>query len=244
MDPQYGAEYASLYNHHWWWRTREKIVVDTIRKYTSKLGNKSIRILDVGCGDGLSFDVFSSFGECFGLETDSNLISESNPHRTRISTNPLSDHYPDSSSYDLVTALDVIEHVEDDTSFARNCMRILKPGGRLILTVPAFMTLWDQHDVINHHWRRYTRGSIRRLFEDSGLIIECRYLFPSLFFPKFIVAKINRIRSKKMAQTALPGTIVSRIMIWLLSMEHRMNSLIRLPWGTSVMLVVDKPQNH
>lgn len=174
------------------------------------------RILDVGCGDGLFFPKLRAFGSVDGIEVDQSLLSPDNPDRPRIRTALLgSSEYADwaapGGTFDLITALDVIEHIEDDRHAVRCMLDMLRPGGALLLTVPALMCLWDRHDEINHHFRRYTRASLGALIESAvgadgsgagttarrAVVLDLRYFFHALVLPKYVVRVINRIAAGK-----------------------------------------------
>ena len=148
MNLDYGAEYAQLYRWHWWWRARGQIVLDILRRLQLPTGAD---ILDFGRGDGLLFPVLEQFGYPRGIEIDQSLLTADNPYRDQIESHPLGYQLYDDWQFDLITALDVIEHIEGDRNAVKNLVRLLKVGGRLVISVPAFMLLWDHHDEINHH---------------------------------------------------------------------------------------------
>ncbi|WP_169977722.1 class I SAM-dependent DNA methyltransferase [Tautonia rosea] len=239
MRESYGAVYARLYNGHWWWRAREAIVLRTIRKAGLTPGEHR-EILDVGCGDGLSFPALSAFGRVRGIEVDERLLDPSGPYRDRIFTAPLGDSRYDGPSwrFDLITALDVLEHIDNDRAAAEAMVRMLRPGGLLVVTVPAFETLWDEHDEINHHYRRYTIGRLRRVLKGIGLeSIRLRYVFRGLFAPKLAVRLVNLGRRRKVAQHGIPSPRVNAVMQRLCELEDRVLAPLPVPFGTSVLAV-------
>jgi SAM-dependent methyltransferase len=140
--------------------------------------------------------------------------------------------------FDLITALDVLEHIDDDRAAASAMVRMLRPGGVLVVTVPAFESLWDEHDEINHHKRRYTIGRLRRLLDGLGLEeIRLRYLFRGLFAPKLMVRLINSSRGgdRKVAQHGIPGQAINSAMRRLCVIEDRLLRRVPVPFGTSVL---------
>ena len=197
--------------------------------------------MDVGCGNGLMLKRLSGLGPVEGLEVDTSMLSENTPFRERIYTEPLgADIYRD-KQYDLITCLDVIEHIQNDRQAVQDMMNMLRPGGALLITVPAFMALWDEHDVINKHYRRYTTGRLRPLIEPHGDILELRYLFGGLFPPKLGVKLINKMRRKKIPQHGVPNAVVCKIMKMACLLEYRLTSWLKPPFGTSVLAVLRKP---
>jgi SAM-dependent methyltransferase len=244
MESSYGARYARLYREHWWWRAREAVLLDLLRSLRPRPGSS---ILDVGCGDAVSFRALSEFGTVRGIEVDENLLDPSGPFRERISTRPLGDPVYDDPSwrFDLITALDVIEHIDDDRGAISSMAAMLRPGGLLVVTVPAFELLWDQHDKINGHRRRYTATRLRRILDGDGLgLLLVRYLFRVLFIPKLLVRLVNAARSRKVAQHGIPGPAINTALLHLCVLEDRLLRYVPVPFGTSVVGVARKRITH
>jgi SAM-dependent methyltransferase len=240
METSYGARYARLYREHWWWRAREAVLLDMLRAMRPRPGPA---ILDVGCGDAVSFQVLSEFGTVRGIEVDENLLDPSGPFRERISTSPLGDPIYDNPSwhFDLITALDVIEHIDDDRAAVSSLAAMLRPGGLLVVTVPAFELLWDHHDEINHHRRRYTARRLRSALAVEGLeLLQVRYLFRALFIPKLSVRLVNAKRSQKVAQHGIPAPAINSALTRLCVLEDRLLRRLPVPFGTSVLGVARK----
>jgi len=240
MDPSYGAQYARLYREHWWWRAREAILLDLLRCLRPRPGSA---ILDVGCGGAVSFPTLSEFGIVRGIEVDENLLDPCGPFRERISTRPLGDPVYDDPSwrFDLITALDVIEHIDDDRAAISSMAAMLRPGGLLVVTVPAFELLWDHHDEINHHRRRYKARRLRSTLEDQGLVlVQVRYLFRALFIPKLLVRLVNAARSRKVAEHGIPRPAINSALRRFCVLEDRLLRRLPVPFGTSVVGVARK----
>ena len=108
-------------------------------------------------------------------------------------------------AYDLVAILDVIEHIDEDVAGLQRAGRKLKPGGRILITVPAFPWMWSAHDVVNHHKRRYTRRTLKALVADAGLKLEMMSWFNSLLFPLAAAARLaGRLIGKEDSDDKLP----------------------------------------
>lgn len=197
-------------------------------------------MLDVGCGDGLFFPRLREFGSVQGIETDVSLLSAENPDRSAISSKPLGDPSYAQARFDLITACDVIEHIEDDHSAVSQMASMLNPGGFLVLTVPAFMSLWDEHDEINLHFRRYDTGMLRGAIPGSLTILQMRYLFHTLFVPKYLVRLVNKTRVSKVSQAQIPPKPLNDVMTKLCEWENRAIGTARLPFGTSLLAVTQK----
>jgi SAM-dependent methyltransferase len=236
VDPQFGHAYRHLHEVHFWSRARARIIADEI----DRLGlPKPARILDVGCGDGLYFPLLERHGEVTGIETDRSLVAADNPRLDRIRPEALGDACWDRKRFDLITALDVIEHIDDDRAALARIAELLAPKGRVLLTVPAFTALWDRHDEINHHFRRYTKFSLRAALPDNLQLLSQRYLFPSLFLPKWMVARLNR-RDVGIVQHAPPPPWLNGLAETWLVAEDRLLRLLGSPFGSSLLAVLRK----
>jgi SAM-dependent methyltransferase len=240
MNQDYGQEYADLYANHWWWRARESILLGHIRKLNLP---KPADILDVGCGDAVFFPALSRFGNVRGIEIDRGLIRPDNPYRDAIHHAPLGDAEYTNWQFDLVTALDVIEHIEDDAAAIENLVAMLRPGGYLVLTVPAFMLLWDAHDERNHHYRRYRKEPLAGILSQHGELIEQRYLFHGLFFLKAAFRVFNGASGGKLKQHAIPSRPINWAMKSVCIAEQRLFGELRVPFGTSVLAILQRPHS-
>lgn len=175
MHPAYASSYRRLWDRHWWWRSRRAFVRRLVRRLSLPDGAK---VLDIGCGDGLFFDELGKLGEVYGIEPDASLISPGNPNRSRIEVTPFGPDYQSDRRYNLITMLDVLEHIEDDRGTLQRINGLLAPGGYLVMTVPAMHWLWSMHDVANRHYRRYSRRELGGKIGEQGLKLErCGYTF-------------------------------------------------------------------
>jgi SAM-dependent methyltransferase len=237
MDKQYGALYEDLYRRHWWFRAREAILVEVIG--TLRLP-KPATILDVGCGNGLFFEQLEQFGDVCGIEIDNSLVPPGSRYRHRISDKPLGHPEYPLQAYDLITALDVVEHIRDDEAAVAAMLAMLRPGGTLVMTVPASMLLWDRHDEINQHFRRYSRQSLAALLRGKAKVLRMEYLFHLLFLPKMLVKIRNSVLGGSTAQHGVPSPAVNRWMEAACLADYRFLRPLRVPFGTSLLAVVQK----
>lgn len=146
--------------------------------------------------------------------------------------------------FDLVLALDVIEHIDDDRAAVKEFYRVLKPGGRLIITVPAFQFLWSEHDQAVHHMRRYTRPGLLNILQFGGFENEkATYWNIILFLPVAAIRLLKRFRrSAGVSKTdliELPSSL-NRLLMGLLVIENRILDRFDLPFGISVMCLCRK----
>ena len=234
MDAAYTTAYADLYRRHWWWRVRERILLDKIR---GLLGTRAgrVRILDVGCGAGLFFDALEPFGHVEGIESDPIAVEQSGRWRSRIHAGELNTFAAD-GAFDVILALDVVEHVSAPDVMLRQASRFLAPDGRILITTPAFNWLWTSHDQLNHHITRYTAGDMRALIRKAGLApIETQYLFQSLIVPKLLVRTKEALIPAADTLPRVPPRALSRALEAWFRFENAIAGW--LPFGTSVMAV-------
>jgi SAM-dependent methyltransferase len=176
--------------YHWWYRGRRQIIRAELDRLALPVG---ARVLDAGCGSGRTLQDLSAYGEVSGIEL-SELAAEHARGRGlgevrvgRVEELPWEDH-----SFDLVTCLDVLEHTPDDRAALRELRRVTKTGGWLLLTVPAYPALWSTHDVVNHHYRRYTRRALRHAATDAAWRVDRLTSFNSLLLPAAAAVRLSQ----------------------------------------------------
>lgn len=183
MEATITQTYDRLWHDHWWWQIRREIVCDAAREalargQADREPDQTPRLFEIGCSGGHSFEMLSQFGSIQGVEPDPIMIGEDNRWREQIAVGGFHRHYPCDEPFDLILALDVLEHIEDDHGCVQRAKEMLAPGGRLLVTVPALPALWSLHDVAHHHFRRYTRRTLTALLRGAGLHIErMRYCY-------------------------------------------------------------------
>src|SRR5690606_16997046 len=117
-------------------------------------------ILDIGCGDGLLFDRLTHLGPVEGIEPDAALLDPAGPWRSRIHVKPFDRSFRPERSFARILMLDVLEHLDDARSAIEHVHDLLQPGGKFYCTVPAFRSLWTNHDVLNQHVTRFRRKEL------------------------------------------------------------------------------------
>ncbi len=241
MQADYARKYRDLYRHHWWWRSRESAVLGVVRRLKGLPEPAQARVLDVGCGDALLLPTLAHFGQAWGVEVDPLTLDPRNPWRERIMTQPLGHPAYQGQRYDLVTCLDVLEHIEDDALAVSHLLTMLQPGGSLVVTVPAMQSLWSEHDRVNHHHRRYTRCSLLDLLRPHGKIKQCRYLFAGLVLPKWMVTRVERCRERNVCVDTIPTHLINRAATSWFKAELAIERRVSLPFGSSLLAVIEKP---
>ena len=146
-------------------------------------------------------------------------------------------------AFDMVVALDVLEHVEHDVESLAALRKRLAPGGRMVLTVPAYQFLWSRHDETHHHFRRYTRKSLSEAFDQAGFEIEHLTYYNSFLFPLVAALRLGR-RALGLSETAddqMPSPAVNKVLKTIFSGERKLVSRFSLPFGVSLLAVARNP---
>src|SRR3954453_22169660 len=158
---------------HWWYQGRRRIVASELERLELRPGCDG---LGAGGGAGQTLEHLSRLGRVEGvhgvdMSRDAVLAARRRGH-INVQVSGI-EHLPhDDSAFDLVTCLDVVEHTPDDVATLTELFRVTRPGGRLVVTVPAYQLLWSSHDVANQHYRRYTLRRLAAAAEQSGWLLE------------------------------------------------------------------------
>jgi SAM-dependent methyltransferase len=170
---------TDLEEDHWWFREKRHLLARELRR----MGTPR-RALDIGAAGGGNTTVLSEFGwspVAADLSETAVEIARSrglDAVRADVRRLPWAN-----GEFDLLTAFEVLEHVDDDVRAAAECHRVLRPGGTALFTVPADMKLWSSHDVACDHFRRYDRDGFRRLLEGAGFVIQSLWSWNVLLRP-------------------------------------------------------------
>ncbi len=249
MDLEYYKEYYYLERSHWWFLVREKIILSHIElliRQKKLIGNK-ISILNIGCGTGRSSEYLSMFGEVTSVEYDK-FCCEFTEKKTglNIINGSITELPFENNTFDLVCAFDVIEHVENDALAVSEMKRVCKFNGINIVTVPAFMSLWSNHDVINHHYRRYKLNEIKKIYkqQNQGEILFNSYFNFFLFVPIFLARKLSNILKLENKQknsgsdfNKINNSFINKILYAFFYTESLfLKAGINYPFGVSILL--------
>jgi SAM-dependent methyltransferase len=224
---------------HWWYVARRRILADLMARVIRPA--PAARILEVGCGTGHNFDMLGRFGTVEAIEIDdgARALAEQRLGRT-IMTAPLPalDGVAD-GTYDVIALLDVLEHISDDVASLQSLKRKLKPGGKILLTVPANPWMWSAHDLAHHHHRRYTQKSLNRVIARAGLKVDLMSHFNSLLFPVAAAARmIGKLVGKTTSDDQMPAAPVNAILTGIFGLERALIGRVPLPAGVSIVAIV------
>lgn len=242
MEPSIYALMASFEENHWWFTARRAIAEKIIKRLDLPPGAK---ILDAGCGTGGNLAMLSRHGQVHAMELDPQARQMANAKGiAQVLSGRLPDEVPyQQGQFDLVTLLDVLEHVEDDRSTLSVLGSLLKPGGYLLISVPAFQLLWSAHDEVHHHKRRYFLGDLKRKLENAGLKVAYASYFNTLLFPLIFSARqLGKLlpKQRKSGDLRMPHPLVNRLLFAIFSSERFVLGCWSLPFGVSAFAVARK----
>jgi SAM-dependent methyltransferase len=230
---------AALDQTHWWYVARRRILADLIAREVKP--PKDARILEIGCGTGHNFPVLSAFGHVDALEVDAParaIASERLGREVGAAPLPELSGIPD-ASYDLIALLDVLEHIEGDRAALSSIRAKLKPGGRILVTVPANEWMWSAHDTVHHHFRRYNPGSLRDVAAASGLKVDLLTHFNSLLFPLAALVRVaGKLTGREEADDAQPPAPLNALFTGIFGLERHLVGRVPLPFGISLAAVL------
>jgi SAM-dependent methyltransferase len=231
---------------HWWYAGRRKIVFDWVFRILDR--TTRARILDVGCGTGYNLDILRKLGfsDVYGLDIAPEALYFCEARGLpQVICGDLTDVPFANESFDLVLALDIIEHLEDDLRGLRGMARLLKPGGALVIFTPALPSLWSLQDEVGHHFRRYTTAELKQKTLKTGLeIVKLSYanslLFPLVWVGRMILRMVQN-RVTLISEADLSPNWSNEILKNIFSTERAMLRRINFPVGVSIFCVCQKP---
>lgn len=243
MDEAYEVKYHLQEEKHWWFESRRDIII-TLLKGTKR----NSAILEIGCSGGPLMQGLKELGfeNVQGIDISQRAIDLCR-QREIPDAFVMDGSKPTfgDRQFDVIIASDVLEHIEDEQIALREWNRILKPGGKLIVFVPAFEILWSKHDEANHHYRRYSKSELIPLLERAGFEIDrSSYWNFTLFFPTSLVRLVQRMflahGDKTSDQFLDVNPVSNKILVCLLKTENMLLKVVNFPVGVSVFTIAKK----
>lgn len=235
MDPAYLAAHVEEDRFHWYFRGRLAVIRSALGRV---LPRGSLRLLEIGCGTGKMLGSLGAFGEAIGIETNDALLAVARAAGLDVRKGALPDDLTVAPGWaDVVLLLDVLEHLDDDLAGLRAAHRVLREGGVLVVTVPAYPWLWSGHDVALAHRRRYVAAGLRQLVESAGYRVERLSYFNTLLFPAIASIRLyKRWRGDDHHDLVHPGSRLNAFLEWLFALERHVVPTPALPFGTSLFV--------
>jgi SAM-dependent methyltransferase len=212
------------------------------------LRNPQPRILDVGCGTGANLKMLASFGSAEGVDISDQAVEFCRQRGLSSVKLGAAEQLPyESETFDLVTALDVVEHLDDDVAGLREMRRVLAKDGRVLVFVPAFMFLWGVQDDVSNHRRRYTLPSLLRAIKTAGFSVEwASYANIAFFFPVLAVRSVMRWLGLRAAtEYGINISVMNTPFSWLFAAERFVLKRGKFPFGVSAVCIarrIEEPE--
>jgi SAM-dependent methyltransferase len=241
MDRLLELQIHEVEERHWWYRGRRRIIGELIQRLDLPRG---VDILDAGCGSGRNMVELARLGTVTGLDLGDASVAWARMRGAgtvvhgSITEMPLAEN-----SFDLAVCLDVIEHIDDEGRALRELRRVVRPDGILVLAVPAYQWLWSEHDVINHHKRRYTRRALAAVAADAGWYPVWDTYFNAFLLPAAVAhRRLSRLRhsvDEPVSDLQRTPKSLNSVLELPLRLEARViASGRRIPAGLSLLMVL------
>jgi len=239
---------------HWWFVGRRSILESFLKSIESRLQAASreepakagtqnaVRILDIGCGTGANLEMLSQFGEAEGVDVSDDAL-EFCRLKGLNAQKGLAERLPfDDGTFDLTTALDVVEHLDDDVAGLREMHRVTKKGGFSLIFVPAYMFLWGVQDDVSNHRIRYTKKQIVGRLKAAGYTIErATYANWTFFAPILAGRTLMRVTGiKPESENNVNISALNGVFGKLFGAERFWLKNFNFPFGVSIVIVARK----
>lgn len=228
---------------HWWYVGRQQLLTNLIH---DQFSGKKLKILDVGCGTGSTMLTLQQFGKVHGIDISPQAIKFCKYRGLTEIRRVKNNRFPyKDNTFDVITCLDVLEHIKDDDRTLIEIKRVLKPKGYLIIFVPAYPILWSELDFRSHHYRRYTKESLRRLLKKTHFdIIRVKYFNHLLFLPILLIKLIQKMPFLKNrdwgADPITPVFFINKILLFVFYFDIFTLKFYNPPFGVSIYLLAQK----
>jgi SAM-dependent methyltransferase len=240
MEPEFELQTHRAEDRHWWYQGRRRVLERAIER----LGlPEHARVLDAGCGSGRNMVELARYGVVTGVELSDTSVALARERGVgEVLEGSVMNMPFDEGAFDLTVSLDVIEHLQDDVGALRELRRVTKPGGALLVTVPAYQWLWSGHDVVNHHHRRYNRRTLLAAAESGGWHLESSTHFNSLLLPVAILLRALERFKPSTTKSSLDLWIPPAPLNWALRQPLRLEAAVigrggSIPAGLSLLAV-------
>ena len=241
MEPEVYIRHLENEESHWGFKGRRQIIQFLIKRNINTK-EKKINILDFGSGSGTNIKMLNSFGNVYAYEKN---IKASNFLREKFKSSEnikIIENFDKKDFFDLIVVADVIEHIKDDKLIIDRLSSSLKKNGRLLLTVPAYQFLFSNKDVALHHFRRYTKSSLNRLFKENYRIIKSSYFNFFLFFPlsvSILIMKFLKIQFIDSVEKK-PNLAINKLLYLVFISEIFFLKFFNFPFGVSILTLCEK----
>lgn len=239
--------YDILYKNEadFWWFKGRRILLERILK---DLPNKSsLKILDTGSCTGYNLHLLNKYGKAYGVDVEKKAVEYCKKRgfeRMSLLKNGMKLPFKD-NSFDVITCLDVLEHIKEDENYLKELNRVLKPKGKLIIFVPAIQLLWSQLDVKSYHQRRYTISELNKKAKKTKFLInEIKYFNYILFWPMLpfrLIQKLPFFKKNEFGSDLIVNNkLINQLLYFIFAFDIWSTKWFSPPIGVSIFLVAEK----
>ncbi len=240
MDSNFYKTYFALEENNWWFRIRRNLIFDLLQKYKV---SKTAKIFDFGCGSGYTVGYLQKHGyNVSGTDVSAEAIELGQSRGiNNLGVAQIDEIKPPEGGFDLILALDVIEHIQDDSGAVKALQKALKLGGMIIMTVPAYQWLWGIQDNVAHHFRRYTMfGLVDKVKMSSDFKIVRKTYFNTFLFPPIAVVRILskwfNLKERE-SDFDISSRLLNGLFYFIFNSEIKFLKYINFPFGVSLLLI-------
>jgi SAM-dependent methyltransferase len=246
----YPDEYRVMFeieDDYWWYRGLRELIRNLLAQYAPESSSRPM-ILDVGCGTGANLKLLQSYGDAIGVDISERAIgfcrARGIPENRMFFASAVDLPFP-RDQFDLAVSFEVLCNLQDDAPAFREIGRVLKPGARFIVGLPAYEWLWSEHDVAVGHKRRYNARGLRERLSSAGFQIDRVTYANSVLFPLIAAVRLLGRRAKVKEDTAhsdlvpLPR-LINAVLTLLFVAEMRAISRVNFPFGVTLIAVARK----
>lgn len=249
MNSELYEKMYQLEKDNWWFRGRRKIFLNFLNNFDGE--RKQRRILDVGCGTGIMLNYLTQYGQVEGIDISRRAIAFCRVRGfTQVHLGDAQKLPFQNNSFDIVTAFDTLEHVKNDQLALKEFYRVLRPGGFILITVPALPLIWSSHDIAHRHFRRYRQSDIVKKVKESRLKpTRITYINSLLFLPAFLfrlsIGIFNKLGVFK-GHTDLVGMprLVNSLLAQVFSLETNLLKFVNFPLGITLLVQAEKTRRR
>ena len=239
MDKVYEEKYHVIEEWNWWFMARRKTLMGLLKNT-----DKKAKILDIGCAGGPLLSDLKNLGfeNVSGIDFSAEAVAKCKQRGLQAYEMDAHNLQFEANNFDVLIASDSLEHLENDKEALKSWHKVLKPGGRLIVFVPAYMFLWSEHDAVNHHFRRYTKSNLKQKLKEGGFTVtKSGYWNFSIFFPTTVFRLLQRLKNKISPSKDPPkdqlvgiNPVVNKMLIGWMGVEDVIFKSLPFPCGVSV----------
>ncbi len=245
MDKQFEEKFHLTEEWNWWFVARRYTLVNLL-----KSTSKTSKILDVGCGGGPLLEELKKLGfeNISGVDISDQAVEKCRNRGLVVSKMDANELQFEENTFDLLIVSDTLEHLEFDEKALQSFKCVLKPGGKIFVFVPAYMFLWSEHDIIHHHFRRYTKSNLTQKMRKVGFTIQRGgYWNFILLFPTTIFRLVQRLKNKIFSSPHPPkdqlagiNPFTNKLFLNWMKAENKIFNSVPFPCGVTVFVEATK----